>query len=278
MRNVPASEDAAIKEELRVKWSIGTRPPPVEHKIIWWTDASDEDTQTWVDSASSSSGSGWPLVMRLRDKIAGRDAVQTNATCMPELRQRAIMDKQGLVFDGKCDWLDAGRTPVRQLPGGFHLFAVVHRPSAAGHAEDPDASPTFTKYTRLISSWDGSTSDDNKRPSFNIVGPTTSDGTDVSMPPMILVKSGSATFGGLNYVVDHLKIGAQFNRLRYAKFIFGEVLIYDAELNAADERTVLNSLWAKWGFVQKRYIRYAEDGGPSSVIEVTEAPSPMFPF
>jgi hypothetical protein len=226
-------ETEEVLAYLRNKWRIGLGPTVTDGMTLWF-DAADEYTLTfdfrqgvdrWLDKARNM----W-------DRETAHNAHAGQADERPLYRRTALGDRApGLSFDGVNDWLDVGTVSPGRL-SGFHVFMMMARPWQ---------SENIYNHQRLLSSWDGVTSDDNKKPSWYLHGQFLDEttGSDRIQGPTVLVKSGPS-----GYAINNVKIAMQFNLYRRASMVCSEILVYDRELSDAEELVVIDYLIAKWRF------------------------------
>ncbi len=189
--------------------------------LVLWLDASD---------ASSLTKDADGFVSLWKDKSgAGHDASVSEASARPKLVSGAMNGKDALRFSGS-QRLEVPQ--IRGKAGELAVFVVAQR--------SPEQA-SERKWQRLLSSWDGKTSNDNKQPSF--CATSMKDGLGAAYGPTVWDSFDERV------VIGPLAIGS--NLCTKGDKLDGdiaEILVFDRGFVAEDPiQSVIKYLSAKWG-------------------------------
>ncbi|MBC8041424.1 MAG: family 16 glycosylhydrolase [Opitutaceae bacterium] len=195
--------------------------------LVLWLDASD------AASVVRDANGG---IVAWKDKSGqAHHAVPGEGSAKVGLVEAAMNGLPVVRFDG-TGFLDV--PPIRSTPGKLAVFIVAQRLPAQTNGRE---------WQRLISSTDGSTGNDNKRPSFNLIHPP--DGKGSAFGPTVK-----------EYLDDDVKIGplaigSNNQRLKgnHLSGDIAEILVFDREFVSEDAtQGVIRYLSEKWKAASSR--------------------------
>ncbi len=189
--------------------------------LVLWLDASDPDNfKCEVNGA---------VILWKDISGKGNDVAISDESSRPKVVDKAINKLDAVRFNG-AQFLKL-QNAIRERKGELAVFVVAQRLRSQASGD---------KWQRLVSSWDGKTSNDNKKPSFCLTAPK--DGSPGEFGPTVFdLFEDDAALGSLAIGANSATSGDKF------KGDIAEILVFDRGFVAEDPvQLVLKYLSLKW--------------------------------